>query len=124
MKTYEDVCLVCPNSCLLKIEVDEGKVTVYGNRCPRGESYAASELKNPMRVLTTTVALTGAAEKRLPVISNGEMPFKRLRECLDAVHKLRVDAPVHEGEVLIENVCGTGVDIVSAKTIGDWKGRE
>jgi CxxC motif-containing protein len=69
--TKELTCVVCPAGCRMTAELDEsGKViSVTGNTCPRGKTYAESEITNPVRTLTTTVTITGAADKAvmLPV---------------------------------------------------------
>ena len=31
-------CIVCPRGCAMTAEVTDGKITVTGNTCPRGES--------------------------------------------------------------------------------------
>ena len=41
--------------------------SVTGNNCPRGDKFAHQELTCPMRVLTTTVAVSGGDEALLPV---------------------------------------------------------
>jgi len=70
-----------------------------------------------MRVVTTTVKLEGAAIRRLPVISSGEVPRERLEECLKQLYTITACAPVRCGDVIAADVCGTGVDIVAARTI-------
>lgn len=46
-------CIVCPNSCLIKI--DETTYKCSGNKCLRGVKYAINELTNPMRTITSSV---------------------------------------------------------------------
>ena len=67
------VCIVCPKGCRLRARQEEGRWTVEGNGCPRGEAYALQELTAPTRVLTTTVRLTGGAHPRLPVKTVGAL---------------------------------------------------
>lgn len=113
----EMVCTVCPSSCRLTVSEENGVVTVTGNTCKRGEQHGKNEYLNPMRMLTSTVAVTGGTLPRLPVITTGEVPKGRLRACLDEVYRARVAAPVRCGDVLIENLCGTGVDLVASRTM-------
>lgn len=117
MNTRELVCTVCPISCRLTIQDENGNLFVIGNRCPRGERYAKSEYTHPMRVVTTTVKLLGADIRRLPVISGGEVPKERLQDCLKQLYAITVQAPVQCGDVIVSNICGSGVDIIAARTI-------
>ena len=41
------VCIVCPKGCRLRARQEEGRWTVEGNGCPRGEAYALQELTAP-----------------------------------------------------------------------------
>ena len=59
------ICIICPRGCPL--EIDESTLEVRGNSCPRGKIYAESELTQPVRTVTTTVAIEGAAIPRCPV---------------------------------------------------------
>ncbi len=42
------------------------------------------------------------------------MPKDKLFDCMKEIRKLNLDAPVNRGDVLIADVCGTGVDIVAS----------
>ena len=73
-ETLQFNCTTCPSECLLTVEVErdaDGAVvearSVTGNSCPRGNTFAHQELTCPMRVLTTTVAVSGGDEALLPV---------------------------------------------------------
>ncbi len=74
IETLKFNCTTCPSECLLTVDVErdaDGAVaevrSVTGNRCPRGDKFAHQELTCPMRVLTTTVAVSGGDEALLPV---------------------------------------------------------
>ena len=56
------VCISCPLGCRLIVTwEDERDITVKGNRCAKGESYAQEEILAPKRVVTATVAVAGKA---------------------------------------------------------------
>lgn len=58
------ICITCPKGCRLSVDEENGyKVT--GNGCPRGEIYGKNELQHPVRVITSTVRIEGAAVPRL-----------------------------------------------------------
>lgn len=112
----ELICIVCPNGCRLRVD-EAGGYRVEGNACPRGEEYGRNELLHPVRVLTGTVRLHGASLRRCPVKTNGAIPKEKLLEAAQALCFVDARAPVHTGDVLLSDVCGTGVDVVATRTI-------
>lgn len=114
------VCIVCPRGCRLTIIEDkesENGYKVEGNLCKRGEGYAIKEVTNPTRVITTTVVIENALLNRLPVKTLGEVPKEKIFECMEEINKVRVSSPIKVGDIIIKNICNTGVDIVSSKTM-------
>lgn len=112
----ELVCIVCPKGCRLHVD-DENNYAVTGNSCPRGEAYGKNEIQNPTRVLTSTVKLTGGLYRRCPVKTNVAVPKGRLFDIMQALNAVEIHSPVQVGQVIIENVCGTGADIIATKTL-------
>jgi CxxC motif-containing protein len=112
----ELICIVCPQGCHLKVDEENG-YEVKGNSCPRGAEYGKKELVNPTRVITTTVAIEGGIYRRIPVKTAGDIPKGMIFEIMDEINKVVVKAPIKVGDVIIENVLGTGVNVVSAKTM-------
>ena len=51
-------CIVCPMGCTMTVEVDGENIHVTGNTCPRGETHAIGEIRNPVRSLTSIVRVT------------------------------------------------------------------
>lgn len=117
MTKSEYTCIVCPVSCRITVAEENGQLTVTGNTCKRGEAFAKNEHTNPMRMLTSTVKLESAALHRLPVISSGEVPKDKLRECLQKVYAITAKAPVRCGDVIVPDICGTGVDILASRSV-------
>lgn len=113
----EYICIVCPLSCDLVVTEQDGELTVTGNTCKRGEVYGKNEYTNPVRMITTTVRLANSQHHLLPVISSDAVPKNLMTECLNRLYNMSVTAPVKAGDVIIENIMGTGVNIVSAKTV-------
>ena len=64
----ELICIVCPNGCHLKVDEENG-YNVTGNKCERGAEYGKAELLHPVRVVTSTVRIEGAACRRLARIA-------------------------------------------------------
>ena len=82
----ELTCICCPMGCRLTVDEDND-YAVTGNTCKRGAVYGRNELMNPTRVLTTTVAIDGAAHGRMPVRTEDAIPKGKL---FDAIEELRM----------------------------------
>lgn len=101
-------CIICPRGCSLTVALgNEPKVS--GNSCPRGESYAISEITKPMRTLTTTVRVRNADGSlgRVSVKSKGEIPKEQIFELAQKIHHTIVDAPVSVGDEILPGVVAT-----------------
>ena len=115
----EIICTVCPRGCHVMVEGEGEKIlSVEGHSCKRGLEYASAEFAHPVRILTTTVKIAGVAGDLLPVRSNQPLPKEKLFDCMDAIRQAQVKLPVKRYDVVIANICGTGVDIVATKTVG------
>lgn len=114
MKNYY-TCIVCPRSCDLVVEEKDGTCTVSGNSCKRGEEYGLNEHLHPKRMVTTTVKIIGGNARCLPVVSSGPVPKEKLPDCLDWLYTIKVEAPVHLHDVIVENILGTGVNVLAAR---------
>ena len=111
-------CVQCPMGCPLEVTLADGEVvSVTGNTCPRGEAYAKKECVAPARTVTGTVAIEGAALPVLPVRTAGEVPKALVHEVARALRTVTVHAPAAIGDVVLQNVCGTGVDVVASKNV-------
>lgn len=111
-RTY--TCIVCPRGCRITVS-DELETT--GQGCRRGQDYAIAEHTHPVRTLTTTVAIEGSPLRRLAVQGTAPVPRELLRECIAQVNATRAKAPICMGDVVVSNVCGTGVDVVAARSV-------
>lgn len=123
-ETLQFNCTTCPSECLLTVEVERdvnGSVaaihSVTGNRCPRGDKFAHQELTCPMRVLTTTVAVSGGDEALLPVRTAEAIPLALHAQAMDLIRGVVVDAPIRMGEVVLPNLLNTGIDLIASMDI-------
>lgn len=58
MEQKELTCIGCPMGCNITVFVENGRVeNISGNHCKIGEEYARSEVTNPVRTLTSTIAV-------------------------------------------------------------------
>lgn len=117
--TKEIICTVCPTGCTIRVEGENGNITsIEGFSCPRGKAYAENEFISPVRILTSTAKVKGAKTPLVAVRSKTPIPKDKLFDCMAEIRKLEIAAPIKRGDVLIADVCGTGVDIIAS---GDVK---
>ena len=112
----ELICINCPLGCHLNVDdKDLSNVKVTGNTCPRGVTYAVSEVTEPKRMVTSSVSVVGSQTKRVSVKTSAPIPKNKIFDCLQEIRKITANAPVAIGDVLLANVCDTGVDIVATR---------
>lgn len=123
-ETLQFNCTTCPSECLLAVEVvrdANGAVvevrSVTGNNCPRGDKFAHQELTCPMRVLTTTVAVSGGDEALLPVRAAEAIPLELHTQAMDVIRGLVLGDPVRMGDVVLPNLLNTGIDLIASMDI-------
>ena len=118
MKTVNLTCIGCPLGCSLTAEMDGREVTkVTGNNCGVGDKYARKELTNPTRIVTSTITVTGGDLSAVSVKTASDIPKAKMFDCIRALKGLTVQAPVAIGQVILPDVCGTGVPVIATKAI-------
>lgn len=110
----EMICIVCPVSCHLKVD-EHGAVT--GNACPRGEAYGREEAQNPVRIVTSTVRISGAMHRRCPVKTKSPIPKRLIPDAMRLLDAVELTAPVAEGLVVVPDICGTGIPFVTTRSL-------
>ena len=113
----EITCINCPVGCRLTVELENGQVvSVTGNTCPRGVTYAKQECVDPLRMVTAVVHVEGSAVP-LSVKTKTPIPKKEISSCMQALANAKLTAPIKAGDVVVANVCGTGVDVIATKSV-------
>jgi len=115
-------CIVCPVGCEIDVNIEEsseGPVIkqITGANCARGRAYVESELKNPLRTATSSVRVTGG---RLPITSvrlTAPVPRSRMMDVIAELRKVRIEAPVLIGQVVIKDILGLGCDVIVTKGV-------
>ena len=112
-------CIRCPKGCQVTVALEGGRVTaVTGNGCPRGDAYARKEVTDPTRVVTTVVPVSGSGVARMVSVKTaGDVPKAKVLDVVRALSGVRLAAPVHIGDVVLADVCGTGGDVVATKDV-------
>ncbi|UTC74581.1 DUF1667 domain-containing protein [Treponema sp. OMZ 792] len=110
-------CVSCPRGCKLSVFKEEsGEFSVKGNLCKGGELYAMQEIKNPRRNISSTVIIEGGVLPSLPVKTSSPIPKALIFDVMKEINRVKTQAPKKMGEVIIENVLNTGVDITASRS--------
>jgi len=111
-------CITCPIGCNVTVRGRGGRITsIEGNKCKRGEEYVSNEYLDPRRVLTTVVKSEGC---RLPVISvrtDKPIPKDKILNCVEELRTIVAKGDMRIGDVLVENILGTGANIIVTKNM-------
>lgn len=112
-------CIGCPLGCTVTVELDNGQITaVTGNTCKRGDDYARKEVTRPMRVVTSTVRVTGGDIPVVSVKTEQDIPKEKIMDIMRSLTGISVPAPVHIGDIILKNAAQTAVDIIATKEVG------
>src|ERR1035437_6114292 len=119
-------CIICPVGCEIEVKYEmemknepEAKHEqsekssavpvireISGASCASGKYYVENELINPMRTVTSSVLVSGG---NLPVTSvrlTAMVPGNRMMDVIEELKKVRLQAPVEIGQVVISNILG------------------
>ncbi|MDA1469034.1 DUF1667 domain-containing protein [Brachyspira hyodysenteriae] len=90
MEKKELTCICCPMGCALSVELEGSNVlSVSGNTCKRGDTYARDEVVRPVRMVTSIVRVKNGKLKMLPVKTKEPIDKSKIPECLEALkHRL------------------------------------
>ena len=113
----ELTCINCPVGCRLQAILQNGEVmSVTGNQCKRGETYARQECVAPLRMITAVIPVAGS-KTPLSVKTRTPIPKARIFDCMQALAQVGLTAPIAAGAVILADVCGTGVDVIATKNV-------
>ncbi len=120
--TRDFTCIVCPNGCDLTAEFEQDEkgvrvLSVSGNLCPNGDTYARQELTAPMRTVATSVLVEDGETPLVSVRLDNAIPKERIFDVIAEIRRARIKAPVVTGQVIIENVLGLQSNVIATKDI-------
>lgn len=114
----EFTCIVCPNGCEVTAELDGNKIiSITGAACKRGTAYVEQELTCPKRTIASSAAVKNGELPLVSVRLNAAVPKERIMDVMEEIKKLRLEAPVHIGDCVIENVLGLDSDVIVTKNV-------
>jgi CxxC motif-containing protein len=111
-------CVICPIGCEIDVQLEDGNVvSTEGNKCAKSEEFVLQELKEPMRILTTTIRIRGAKWAMLPVRTDEPIPKRLLFKVIEELANIEMQAPVKVSDVIIGDIAGTGANIVATRNM-------
>ena len=114
----EITCINCPVGCILNVTVKYGEVvSVTGNTCDRGDAYGRAEVTAPVRIVTSSISVSGGERDIVAVKTAEAIPKGKIGECIKAIADVRAKAPVKAGDILIDNVAGTGINVIATANV-------
>ena len=100
----------------MQVTYDKKNVESVRNAlCPKGKEFARDELFHPLRTLTTTIRVAGGALPLVSVRSNRFLPLEKMKEAVKWLNGFKIQAPVKYHQVIVENILGTGADIIATR---------
>jgi len=114
----EFVCIICPNSCQLKVEY-EGKTIkkIAGAQCSKGEAFVKNEITNPLRVFTGSVLIENGNFSLVSVKTPVPIPKKYLKKIGEITRRIKVNAPVKIGQIVASNLLDNNIDLIATRKI-------
>jgi len=111
-------CIICPIGCDIDVELQNGNVvSMKGSRCEKGREFVLQELKEPTRILTTTIPIKGAKWAMLPVRTDKPIPKRLLSKVIEQLAGIELQAPVKMYHVIVKDVAGTDANIVATRNM-------
>ena len=113
----EITCVMCPLGCRIKAVIEGDDIlTIEGNACPNGEEYVRQEIISPSRILMSVIKCRNCDMPTVSVKTDKAIPKELIWEIMRELRDVEVGPPVNVDDVIIENVLGTGVNIVATRS--------
>lgn len=114
----ELICISCPQGCRLNAVVEnDGKITVTGNRCPRGEVYATNELTDPRRMVTAVMPSDDQRHPYIAVRTTAPFPKSKIPALLNRLYRTVIKMPVKNGDIVIADIDNSGIGVIVTENI-------
>lgn len=115
-ETKKIICISCPQGCTLEVTADGKTVLkVDGESCKNGIVYAEQEITDPRRMVASTVRVKNGFHPLIPVYTKMPIPKDMINNVLKELRKVELTAPVALGTIVIKNVFGTGIDVITSR---------
>lgn len=117
-KNKEITCIVCPIGCKILVDLEGKQIkNLEGNKCKQGIDYAINESLDPRRMLTSSIFVISGNWPLVSVKSDQPVPKDKVFNVLKEIKKIKLKAPIKSGQIIINNVVNTNINIISTKSI-------
>ena len=107
-------CILCPNGCEITVTHENGVISACeGHQCKNGRKYVEQELTDPRRTIASSVLVTGGVRPLASVRLTAPIPRDLIIKVMDQIKLICLPAPVEPGTVLMENIFGTGSNLIT-----------
>ena len=114
----EFVCIICPNGCRIAVEYEGTNIQkMTGEECPKGKDYVENEITNPLRVFTGSVLVENGDFSLVSVKTLAPVLKKYLKKIGDITRRIKVEAPVEIGRIIVSNLLGEDIDLIATRKI-------
>lgn len=110
-------CIGCPLGCSLTAVPAADGYDISGYTCKRGLEYAKKELTCPERTVTSTVRVSGGKANVISVRTATDVPKDAIFRVMEAINAIVAPAPIAIGDVICEDIAGTGVALTATKAV-------
>lgn len=108
-------CIGCPMGCSITVVKNGDEIEeITGFTCRRGQEYARTEVLAPVRTVTSTVRVRQGRRPVVAVKTKEPIPKEKIAECMNVIYNLTIDAPVSIGDIICEDIAGTGISLVAS----------
>ena len=108
-------CIICPKSCVIGANKEGEVISLTGESCNKGKKYAILEITDPRRIFTSTVLIKGSDLKVIPVRTTKPIKKNEWINAKKLIDKLRLDAPVEFGKIIIPDFLENGIDLIATR---------
>jgi CxxC motif-containing protein len=116
------ICIRCPRGCEISTTIDGYTIDIIeGNVCKMGVEYVESEIKDPRRIITTTVKVKNGKFPLVPVWTVQPVPKDKIFPLMKELRKIELKAPINIDKIILKNVLNTGIDIITSGIITSGK---
>lgn len=109
-------CLICPVGCEITYEQNNIN-SIKGNRCGRGKEFIINTFSEKKSIVSGRVKINGGIMSKIPVNTDIEVDSILAERILEEIKQITLNAPIKNGDVVIENILDSGVNIIAGRTM-------
>lgn len=125
MKTRDLVCVVCPNGCSVRVDIEEGApaciLNMEGCQCEKGRNWAEQEIHNPVRTISSSILVEDGEIPLVSVRTDAPIPLDKIFAVMEEIRAKIVQAPLSNGDLLICNPAGVCCNIIATRPVARRK---